>query len=340
MSSILFPQSCLPESSLKTLVMLFGPITLFQPWYMNSSLVKSIHDISDQVKILNPPKNKKPKENFQTLLSEYYAWMEYNQDKTSKEILKVKQRKNYEEETSWGIRQVMNQMTESDSSQTKDRIFQWHLILHLANEIEIQCGIAEKILQTIKVKAPILEGAIEQAGDLKNPLEDLTRFQPEEILGKMNIKPVFEAWFGLFNHHLKGKETFITVDERIIDYIEELLESFEEENSIGQSTVHMRIPLPKDNKNYTNEPPEKSVKNKLDELNALLPQIGDDPAQKVKLLDKLSNEFNQMIQESGQDDTVNITITYLEPLGNKSPLQKDKAFKRLQGKPIIYIENR
>ena len=179
----------------------------------------------EPIKVLYPPRGLKPKKGFRSLLSEYRNWIERNQDRSYMEILKTDQGKGLNEDTTWEIRQMLGRMTQSVSGPEEDNALRWHLILHLASEIEDHRLEAERILKGLKEKGALLEGSIEKVNDVKNILGDLPQFESEPLLNEKNLRQIFEAWLGLFRGYLKDNELLITLNRRVMDYLSEQWEN-------------------------------------------------------------------------------------------------------------------
>ena len=195
---ILFPHTYLPESSAKKILIFFGPLTIFQPWFMEQPGFMSGADGRNLVQVLNPPNNLKPEEGFKTLLSEYHHWIDDNQDKSYQEFLKASQGRNFTENTTWEIRQMLRQINKSTSTAEEANTLKWHLILHLAREVEDQRREAERMLGILKEKASPLKDIIEEDDDLISLFEDLPPFGSELPGGGYQLGEIFEAWFALF----------------------------------------------------------------------------------------------------------------------------------------------
>ena len=256
--TILFPHSYLREQDIKKIFPLLGPITICQPWFMVPPDFMSQKDYEGVVRVLNPPSHLKPEENFKGLLSEYKTWIKDNQDKSNAAFLKVNQEMKPAENNTWEIREALRGSTKAHSrsahalhgsSHTLSRpaedqpnrgerfSLKWHLILHLARDMEKERQEADKMLRGLKEgKSPIADLLGE--GAVKNPLTDLSQFESDPQTVSYPIDQVFEAWFGLFGEYIKGDELLITLSRQIMDYASEAWDTVVRENDGKVSPDH------------------------------------------------------------------------------------------------------
>ena len=87
----LFPHSYLSDKELRRITSSFGPITVYQPWYMEPPPYASQKGFKDVIRIKNPPPGLKPGDEFMSLLSEYKTWMAQHRDKSKAAFLKASQ---------------------------------------------------------------------------------------------------------------------------------------------------------------------------------------------------------------------------------------------------------
>lgn len=229
----IFPHSCLPEPVIKKILPFFGLITIFQPWFMGRPFFVEETDDINSIQILNPPINLNPGEGFKRLLSEYRGWIRNNQEKSSIEFLKACQGIEPNENSTWEIRQMLRRIDRHTSVPEEDDSIRWHLILHLAQEIEDQRLEADRILNALKEKKSPLEGIIEEGAD--NIFEDLPKFESEPIMGENSLRQVLEAWFALFGGHLKGDDFLVTFNQHVMEYVSESWEDFGVEKKVEAS---------------------------------------------------------------------------------------------------------
>lgn len=227
----LFPHSHLSEKALRPILSSFGPVTVYQPWYMEPPPFALEEDFEDVVKVMNPPLGLKPGEGFKRLLSEYKNWIKQHQDKSKAAFLKASQEMGPVEESSWEIRKALRKkgpafgrnsssgaVLTSQQKQEESPAMKWHIILHLARDIEDDRREADNLLEELKDKGSPLLGLLGEE-DTKNPLMDLNPFEsdPQTALYPMDL--ILEAWFSLFGGYLKGDELLLTLSRQAMDYV-------------------------------------------------------------------------------------------------------------------------
>jgi hypothetical protein len=175
-----------------------------------------------RVQILRPASDQRPKGNFKGLLAEYKLWMRQHEDKGLYAFLSSCQKSGRSEEASWEIRQLIRRMGQGESSDPEDSLaLKWHLILHLARESEENRIQAEQMLMELKSKKSPLAEALEEDTASSGIFNDLPVFGSQPLMDKHLIRPVLEAWIGLFGSYIPDEGIFITLNKDIIDYISE-----------------------------------------------------------------------------------------------------------------------
>ncbi|MFH1481434.1 MAG: hypothetical protein ABIG67_09200 [Pseudomonadota bacterium] len=219
---ILFPHSYLPESRAKKVLAIFRPITVFHPWFMEMPFHLSDMEREGLVRVVAPPEELRPKKDFKRILSEYKNWIRFHRDKALTGFLKANVRKGPGEETPWEIRElVRNQGRPSSPPLKEDDVLKWHLVLHLAREVEEERFEADVLLQTLKGRDTLLKGALEEDEGGGKLLSDLPGFEIEPIMDDHQLGQIFEAWFGLFGGYARGPVSLMTVHRQVINYVAE-----------------------------------------------------------------------------------------------------------------------
>jgi hypothetical protein len=184
----------------------------------------------DAIKILNPPSKLKPEEDFKSLLSEYKTWIKQHRDKSSADFLKVSREMGPDEDSSWEIRKALRKeapafgrsfsrkpLRRVQNIQEAPQAMKWHIILHLARNIEDERREADSMLIELKDKGSPLEGLLGEE-DAKNLLTDLNPFESDLQTPLYSMDLILEAWFALFGGYLKGDELLLTFSRHIMDY--------------------------------------------------------------------------------------------------------------------------
>jgi hypothetical protein len=225
----------LSEKEMKRIVSSFGPLTIFQPWYMEPPPFTLEGDYRDAVRVLNPPSHMKPGDGFKGLLSEYRTWIRQHRDKSRAAFLKFGPSPEPEGEATWEIREGLRGISRAERESSRalressralrhkwdeQPALRWHLILHLAREMDEDRREADRMLQELQDKESPIKGLLGEE-EVKNPLADLAQFESDLLKTFYPIGPVIEAWWALFGGYLKGDERLLTFSRTVMDYVAE-----------------------------------------------------------------------------------------------------------------------
>lgn len=340
MSIILFPHSQIPEYELRNIIALFGSLKIFRPWYLKQA--STVEEFADKqyINLINPPETLKPREEFEILLSEYHTWIERNQDKSYMEILKRDQGHSTNEDATWEIRHLMKQMGQKAKAPEEDRIFNWHLILHLANEIETKSMEANRLFRILKDRKPLLEGSAEGVDPSVSPLADLPSFTPETLFHESNVLKIMDAWFGLFSESLGDNEIFITIDHRILDFIIEKWGSItSKDGSIMDFIIKFKIPELSDN----NKEPDKMKPNNiefdgLDVLRRYISMICEDPVVNLHAIEAWSKNLKPLTSSEFQNKFIDISLIHFPKMSKNDFLKGYEFLGHFSGNTLFLVE--
>lgn len=216
----LFPHVSLPESAIARIVNIFRPVTLFKPWFMDVPAPLKNYLEAGAVRVLYPPEALKPREDFEKVLKSYRNWCTENPDGGHVAFLAAQQRRDSVEDTTWGIRGSLRRTEGEKSSPGEPPALKWHLLLHMARQIEEESREAERLLRDLKErKSPLQDilGTDEDQG--VNMFDDLPPFQSEPSMSEFHWDQVFEAWLGLFGGYLAETDVLLTIDHRVLDFV-------------------------------------------------------------------------------------------------------------------------
>ena len=236
LAAIICPHSSVPEKKLKAILSFFGSVKIGRPWFTDQPV--PLPD-SGAVQLLYPPENLKPSGDFRRLLAEYRGWVRTNHDKGFDAFLAFKEQKLHGEEATWEIRGELRH-EERQPRARRQHTLKWHLYLHLAQEIEEGGQEAEELLRRLKEQDSPLKGAIEEEGEPPGPLADLPGFDASPILTEAGMNKVMEAWFSLFEEHLRGEVVLLTLSSPIFQH---LCEAWEEWGG-GTASADMEFRVP------------------------------------------------------------------------------------------------
>ncbi len=247
-SPILFPHSHVPEGGLAQIRVLFGSLILCLPWFMEDPPLPE--DSASLVSLRRPPEALKPGPHFKSLLSEYRLWIRHNQDNGYAASLRALQNDPPSEETPWEIRRMIRRMGEEKNESSHTEGLKWHLILHLAGEMEEnQLQVEEGLSVVRRQESPLAEAMGEEA-PLNTSFSDLPPTEGGVFQDRHLLLQVFEAWFGLFGDYLDPDSVLVTWDRQVIECILELIEKQGlsapalEEETLSAGTSHSLVRLP------------------------------------------------------------------------------------------------
>lgn len=336
--AVVFPHSTLSEGSVKRMLSFFGPLTMCQPWLMDSPHFVRDYDELGVVKILSPPADLKPVAEFKTLLSEYRNWMTYNQDRGYTTFLRANRKWGTGEEATWEIRGALRQQAQQDSPAEGSDPMKWHVILHLAREIEEQQGDADSMLAALKMRRSPLKGVVEEE-DAEGLFDDLPGFESEPLMDEQRLEQVIEAWFGLFGGYLRGNEFFLTWNQHVVEYVSALWEDYRREEKSHPLAVHFTWP---DLSRYS---PEDLIEKKArlfedgraKELKNMLGSLWKDPDRGLSRLTEITRDIETSCPWDYSDGKLNLDVRYFPPSSVRAHIHRGRLLNHLSGKMIVLI---
>lgn len=221
---ILFPHSHIAYPDLRKILDLFGRLTICQPWFIDIPLPTAKTQDLSLVHTVRPPSHLKPKGDIKVLLSEYNLWIRHNQDKGYAASLRAAMETPTSEDTSWKIRQMISRMEESSSTSLEKDTLKWHLVLHLAWELEKNMVDVSETLKKVKQQKPPLEDALEKPASSHGLFDDLSQSEMYPFLDNHLLRQVFGAWLGLFGGYLQNDVLLITFDRHVMNCVMEIFE--------------------------------------------------------------------------------------------------------------------
>ncbi len=219
---ILFPHTQITAQKLERIGNRVENLTLCLPWFMEGPITEAEKETYSWLHIQSPNASLKPKGDFNKLISEYKIWISQNQDKGHGGYLGATVKGSLTEETPWEIRQLISG-GESHSGLQESQGFKWHLILHLAREVEESRIEAEEMLNKLMNEKSPLEGALE-IDPPKRMFEDTPLMESQLQVDEHYLRPVFEAWLGLFGEFVHENAALVTFDPKVLNYAVQILE--------------------------------------------------------------------------------------------------------------------
>jgi len=336
MSAHIFPHSYWPESIIKKIISFFGPVKVYRPWMIDS--LDQMNDVS--IEISNPPEDLKPDSSFMAMLSEYRQWMKRNRDRSYLEIIKSVRDSRLTDDKTWEIRRMLGRTLQSLTDE-EEKITRWHLLLHLAGDLEEQRLAAYKILKELKDKKSPLDGSIEKASDIKNLLGDLQELGTESELNDQNLRKIFEAWFGLFGEYIKENELLITYNRQVMSFLTERRDAPSIADGPANSpTIVFNVPDLSDRtpEGQNRIRMEYNIDDLLKEIKDLIFSMVKNPPGNLTALDNLSKKLNESFPRELSKGALRCTLKYFYPIQDKGLLEKEKVLERFFNQTIILTE--
>ncbi|MCP4668155.1 MAG: hypothetical protein GY849_17535 [Deltaproteobacteria bacterium] len=265
--AVLFPHTYLPGPFVNRIRPVFGSLSICQPWFMDAPFPETEGGAPSSIHIIRPPDTLKPKQDFKILLSEYRTWMRYHQDDAATGNQAAGHDTYLSEERAWDIRRLILGRENDERAAAENNALKWHLILHLARELEETRADAEDMLSQVMQKESPLMGALEEETPMKGMLEDLPPSGTDAFLDASHLHLVCEAWFGLFGQHLQDQEVLLTLDQSVMAYAAEICE--DESTGVaeplvsGDNLTAQRLPGPFNNKKLEGDPVKAGLYGKM-----------------------------------------------------------------------------
>ena len=216
----LFPHTRLSDIQVHKALDLFEGLAICQPWFMPPPRFQEAS--SSRVTVLHPPADLKPPEDLNALLTEYKSWIRQNLDRGYTAFLKTFQAPANAEDAPWNIMHAIRRgRAKEDVSPSHERTLRWHLMLHLAGELEENLSDAEILLHKIKQSKSPLHEALGEGAPPHSVLDDLPPNDPSPYGERYLLEGVLEAWLGLFSGHLSENRLLLTFDREIFQYVSE-----------------------------------------------------------------------------------------------------------------------
>ena len=348
LKTVLFPHSYLREQGLNKILPVFGPLSIFQPWFMVPPDFMSQKDNQGAIKILNPPSHMKPEEDFKGLLSEYKTWINHHRDLSRASFIKVSQDMGPTEESSWEIRKSLRESTHARGEsagpgQESEGAFslKWHLILHLARDLEKEQQEADRMLRRLKERKSPIEDLLGEEG-VKNPLTDLSQFESAPGDESYPLGQIFDAWFGLFGEYLKEGDPLLTISRQVMDYASEAWDATVQDIG-GEHAPLIRFKYTdlSDDDNWGESVGlgEKKIRDdKVVELRTLIRDLGQGIKSDLSKLRECAKEVEAVYQKELMGKPLHFTVKCFSPFPNQAVLEDNKTLQHLSGKVLILVE--
>lgn len=334
--AVLFPTAYLQETSLKKILSFFGPLTIFQPWYMDRSILLSESKAFAPVQVVNPPVDLKPMEGFRRVLSNFKDWIGANLDQRYNAFFPARGTDQDSEDSTWEIRKALRQGIEKSAEPKPSPVLKWHLALHLAQEIEDERQEADALLRALREKDSPLKGVVEE-GSGANLFYDLPAFGKEPLMEENQLEQVYEAWFSLFGGFLKDHTLLITMNQQVMDHVSGI---WHEYVTGDEHTDEMRVAIRAPDLSHLSLEDILSVKAQafampfMGEVRKAIMTFSDNPIGSVTVLKQHANEIERAFPEELRDASLVITANHLRP---GVPRKKHELLRPFSGKTIALV---
>jgi len=216
---VLFPHTHVESRVLERLVETFGSLTLCQPWFTEPAVSPDLIE-KGMLKVCFPPEALKPGKDFKHLLSEYQGWMRDHQGRNRPAAFST----GATGDETWAIRKAIRDTGKDADDPALRNTLRWHLVLHLAQNLEENRDMAKTLLQrAAKNKSPLAE-AMEKNEQIPDMFEDLPLSAPYPYVTDRHRNLIFEAWFGLFGSIINSRAELMTLDRLVMTYALDLFD--------------------------------------------------------------------------------------------------------------------
>ena len=236
-SVFLFPHTYIAKPEYEAIRSEFPGLIVCRPWHAEDSPPEGRSN-SSPVPKRYPPEGLKPEGDFRRLLAEYLGWMRLNRGGDWAAFLQSIQDADASETHAWNIRGMIRSVGKSVSGDSSVPVLKWHLVLHLAREIQMDRLEMARMLVQVKEKGAPLKEALGEAPSPPGLFEDIYPADPYSLPEKTRLAQVLEAWLGLFGSYLEENSLLVTLDPFVLSYIAEHLV----EDGVAFSSSHPQVP--------------------------------------------------------------------------------------------------
>jgi hypothetical protein len=210
---------------MKRISVFLGRPTICLPWYMENLPGNEEDPKAAPPLIIRPPEELKPPEDFLRLLGEYRKWIRENPDRSCSASLAATRTMVPAEDARWEIQQMVRKGTgNTRTAQLPPPTIRWHLLLHLAREMEKERREAEAALYYLRNQDSPLKEAIGEEIEGPGLMDDLSDSLEKPVLEHRLLGDICEAWVNLFGASLGKESVLVAPDENILLFVRELYE--------------------------------------------------------------------------------------------------------------------
>ena len=343
LSAVLFPHAGLSEPELGKILSFFDSLAVCLPWHMDPAGILAGDLPAGVVKILRPPETLDPGSSFPKALADYRTWIGSHSDRSGLAFLKTGAGLIGDEDPLWDIRRRIREGGLPASPPDAGEAFRWHMVVHLAHELEEQRDEADRILNALREKRSPLIGLTDDSDEIQSLFEDLPTFDWAPEAGRTDPSPTVEAWLGLFGSVLDSEDLLVTLDRRYLEAVSGLLS--EPAGSPGLGPPVLRFPYP----NLSGHPLERLADIRREhlsgeaslELGRLLREFAKDPSADMNELSQKAEELAAFCPEGLASSRVMLTAVRLPrvPAPTADAPCEATAPEGLRERTLIHLED-
>jgi hypothetical protein len=331
----IFPHAYLPGPAIKRLVSFFGPVRIYQPWFISTPEIL----IDNEIEAVNPPVNLKPKEDFKAILSGYRLWAGQNHDRTYREIMKFSDKSYQDDDATWEIRRLLRGSAQQTSAaKEEDLALKRHLLLHLAHEIERNNFDLRDMMNALKDKGPVLKGVLQDPGETKGIFDHMAGLGQSDIPDNLNMGLVLDAWFGLFSGYLNEGDLLITFNNHVMEYLfSKWDEKIDGDKEAAPLSISFRLPAMSLNDREGDDKTGINLHETVRKISEMIPGITGDPARRMIELQALTREIEDTFPWVSAKGVITITMKYFSSMSRGGSFDDKDLLRHIAGKAMALV---
>lgn len=324
----LFPHSYLPETVIKGLVSLLGPVRIYLPWFMDQPEFFKNYELE----IINPPGDYKPGEDFRAVLSGCRAWSEQGHDRSRRESLKLSHSALPDDSATWDIRRMLRGAAQNvPVTEGEDLPLKYHLILHLNHEIEMRNFEIMEMAEKLKKKGAVLAGALNDPAEAKGVFADMDDLSTTGMPDNMNIGSMLDAWFGLFGGYIGENDILVTCSRPVTDHISYQWDNrdTDKESLVSHS---MSFTFPDTSSGIYKQ-------GDIAKIRESILGLSEDPDYHMSELQRLLWDYDKVFPRDSSQGALKIQIRHFPSMPNGMPFETNVLLRHIAGKTIILMSS-
>jgi hypothetical protein len=335
----IFPHSCLPDQETGKILSFMGPVRIYQPWFMSLSEACTNPDLE----VVNPQEHLKPKEDLKSILSGCRQWAEQTCDRHYRETAKLGDKAVREEKTEGEIRRLLkgSSLQETEAQQEdKNLSLKRHLLLYLAADFDKQQFEVMEMMNSLKERKPVLEGALQDPEELQRVFSGAADFYVNDMQDNLNIGPVMDAWFGLFGEFIKENDLMITFNSRVFEYLSALWDdNVPEEKAKDQPPFSFCAPdlFSYGGKGSDMETGRFKAFEIVMKMRELILGFGEDPARATKELGSLGKEVEEMFSSEALQGVLKLKVRYFPAMTGAELFEGKDFLRQISGRTVLLV---